>query len=284
MKLIQADHDRRITIEGVRYPVRQPVSIDKSQTGFTTLRSLRIYRFEADSVVDGHAEEDEVLIVLLEGTVELTLIGDNSASVPRPVTVSAASDAPGHPCAAYLPPHAAYRLIARTDADVAYARATPADGPAPCIFPSHAGPDHDGVAHLLQEASYPRLLRVRLIQIKAGQHEIAIKPIEEPDGPCEALIHVRSFPEGQVTAIAESGAITSPLTSWNLTWSDLTSRDLKSWDTVAVPPGGYPALRIAAESSALVLIVLATRRLPYKSPSLRRVGRSRSNSPSTRPA
>jgi hypothetical protein len=247
MKLIKADHDRRIAIEGVPNPVRQPVNIDKSQTGFATLRSLRIYRFDADSVVDGHAEEDEVLIVMLAGTIELTLIENNSGDIQRPFTVSAASDAPGYPCAAYLPPHAAYRLIARTGADVAYARATPADGPQPHIFSSHAVRNHVAIALLLQEASYARLLRVRLLKITADENEIVIKPIEEVDDPCEALIHVRNFPEDQVAAIAATGAPKFPLTSW---------------DTVAVPAGDHPTLRIAAGSSGLVLIVLATCRLP----------------------
>ncbi len=242
MRLIKAEHDRLIAIEGVPNPVKQPVSIDKSQTGFATLRSLRIYRFEADSVVDGHAEEDEVFMVVLAGTVELTLIDSNPADIPRPIIVSAVGDSPGHPCAAYLPPHAAYQLVPRTRADVAYARATPAGGPPPRVFSSHADPHHDGIAVLLQAASYPRLLRVRLLQIRAGQHEIVIKPIEELGGPCEALIHVTSVPDERFAAVAETIQATIPVTSW---------------DTVAVTVGEQPALRIAAGSSALVLIILA---------------------------
>jgi KduI/IolB family len=246
MKLIKADHHRRLEIPGVQNPVQRPVDIDKSQTGFAQLRSLRIYRFDADSVVNGHAEEDEVLIVVMAGTVELTLIDSNSEVRPRCFTVSAASDSPGHPCAAYLPPNAAYQLIPRTGSDVAYARATPAGGPPPHIFSSHDDPAHEGVALLLEEASYPRLLRVRLLQVRAEEHEIAINPIEEVEAPCEALIHFRTVPEERVATIAETGTATIPLTSW---------------DTVAVAPGDHPTLRIAKGSSALVLIVLATCRI-----------------------
>ncbi len=52
---------------------RRPVDIDQSQTGFANLRSLRIYRFDAGSVIDGHAEEDEVFVVVMAGSVELTM-------------------------------------------------------------------------------------------------------------------------------------------------------------------------------------------------------------------
>jgi hypothetical protein len=242
MKLIKADHHRRLAIPGVPDSVLRPVDIDKAQTGFAKLRSLRIYRFDAGAVVNGHAEEDEVLILVLAGTVELTLIDNNSGDNALSFIVSAASDSPGHPCAAYLPPHAAYRLISRTGADVAYARATPADGPPPHIFSSHAGPDHEGIGLLLEEASYPRLLRVRLLQVRPGEREIAMNPTEEVEDPCEALIHVRTVPEERVATIAETGAAAIPLTSW---------------DTVATIYGDHPTLRIATGSSALILIVFA---------------------------
>jgi KduI/IolB family len=240
MKLIKADHHRRLEITGVPNPVQRPVDIDRSQTGFRKLRSLRIYHFDAGSVINGHAEEDEVLIVVMGGTVELTLIDNNSGDSGHPFTVSAASDSPGQPCAAYLPPDTAYRLIPRTGADVAYARATPAGGPPPRIFSSHASPAHEVIALLLEEASYPRLLRVRLLQVRPEEHEIAIDPMEEIEEPYEALLHFRTVPEERVATIAEIGAVTVPLTSW---------------DTVAVTSGDHPTLRIAAGSSALVLIV-----------------------------
>ena len=65
-----------------RQPVQRPVDIDRSQTGFANLRSLRIYRFDKDSVIDGHAEEDEVLIVMMAGSVELTMMDHNAGDSP----------------------------------------------------------------------------------------------------------------------------------------------------------------------------------------------------------
>ena len=222
-------------------PVQRPVDIDKLQTGFAKLRSLRVYHFEAGSVIHGHAEEDEVLIVLMAGSVELIMIDNNSADTPQPIILSAASDSLDHPCAAYLPPHAAYQLIPRTAADVAYARATPSAGPPPKVFSSHAGPRGD-IALLLEVATYPRLLRIRLMQIRATQHEMTLTPIEEAEDTCEALIHVRTVPAERVATITAANA--GPIA-------------LDSWDAVSVMPGDRPTLRFATGSSALVLVVLA---------------------------
>jgi KduI/IolB family len=242
MKLIKADHHRRVEIPGLPAPARRPVDIDKSQTGFANLRSLRIYSFDVDSVINGHAEEDEVLIVVLAGSVELTMSDHNSADSPRPFTLSAASEVHNDPCAAYLPPHAAYQLIPQSDADVAYARATPADGRPPRIFTSHLRLDHAGVALVLEESTYPQLLRLRLLQITPVQHEIAFTPIEESENRCEALIHIRTVPTERVATITT--AATEPA-------------QVNSWDTLCVMPGDRPLLRVAAGSSALVLTILA---------------------------
>ncbi|MEP6645406.1 MAG: hypothetical protein ABJA69_12965, partial [Acidobacteriaceae bacterium] len=95
MKLLKADHNRRLEIPGVPNLVRRPVDIDKSQTGFANLRSLRIYRFDADSVINGHAEEDEVFIVGMAGSVELAMSEHDSIEGARPVTLSTPSGRTG---------------------------------------------------------------------------------------------------------------------------------------------------------------------------------------------
>jgi 5-deoxy-D-glucuronate isomerase len=123
MILIKPDKNRRIEIPGVPAPVERPVDIDQALTGFTSLRTLRIYRFEAASVVEGHAEEDEVFIVLLSGSAELTMSdelasGSASPDPSYPVTLSAPGIASGVACAAYLPPGGAYKLVAITNAEV----------------------------------------------------------------------------------------------------------------------------------------------------------------------
>jgi hypothetical protein len=242
MKLIRADHQRRIEIAGVPEPVQRPVDLDRSQTGFANLRSLRIYRFDKDSVIDGHAEEDEVLIVMMAGSVELSMMEQNSGDSPRPLTLSAASDSQGDPCVAYLPPHGGYRLIARSNAEVAYARATPAGGPPPQVFRSHPVRDHSGVTLLVEENNYPQRLRLRLLQVTAAQKDISVLPIQRPEDRCEALVHVRTAPAEGVASITREGA---------------TVISLASWDTVTVLPGECPALSFKAGSPALVLVILA---------------------------
>ncbi len=242
MKLIKADHHRRVEIPGLPAPALRPVDIDRSQTGFAKLRSLRIYSFDANSEINGHAEEDEVLIVVLAGSVELTMSDHNAVESPRPVTLSAADELRNNPCAAYLPPHAAYRLIPRSDAEVAYARATPTAGPPPHVFTSQPRSDHAGVALLLEESTYAQQLRLRLLQITAGQHEIAVTLIEESEETCEALIHIRTVPAELVATI---------------TTAEAEPAQLNSWDTLCIEPGERPILLATPGSSSLVLVVLA---------------------------
>lgn len=242
MKLIKADQNRRLEIPGVPNLVRRPVDIDKSQTGFSNLRSLRIYRFDSGSVINGHAEEDEVLIVVLAGSVELTMSETDSEDSPRPFTLSAASDSQSNPCAAYLPPHAAYRLIPQGGADVAYARATPDGGSRPTVFAPHVRLDAAGNSVLFEEATHPQRLRIRLLQIKATKNDIAVKPIEKSEDLLEALVHVRTVPTELAATITKGNEAPTPL---------------ESWDTVAVSPGDHPTLCVAGGSSATVLVVLA---------------------------
>jgi hypothetical protein len=233
MKLIPADHNRRIDLPGVPEPVLRPVDIDKAKTGFESLRSLRIYHFDAASAIDGHAEEDEVMIVLLAGSIEITLIDVHSTGSSQTHTLSAVTEQQGAPCAAYLPPHAAYRLLALTGADVAYARATPETGPLARAF--YANPN-GSVELLWEELTYPKRLRVRVLQVRG---EAVITPIAESESGLEALVHVRA--EGDVT-VTEAGSSPNPVSSWA---------------TVAVYPGERPALQVAKGAFALVLVVLA---------------------------
>lgn len=236
MKLLKPDHHRTIEIPGVPEPVRRPVDIDKAKTGFTTLRSLRIYNFDAGSVIEGHAEEDEVVIVVLNGTIELTLIEHNEAETSQTATVSAPTGPEGKPCAAYLPPEAAYRLKAQTAADVAYARATPANGPKPTFFKPETQAGHV----LWEEENYPKLLRIRLLQIAATDHEVTLSPIAE--GNQEALLYLTTNPqEGSAT----------------LAGPDDDPQTLTSWDTIALIAGECPSLRIAKGASAQLLVIEA---------------------------
>jgi hypothetical protein len=242
MRVIRADHDHRIAIAGVPGLVQRPVNIDRSQTDFANLRSLRVYQFDRGITIDGHAEEDEVFVVVMNGSVEFTVSGDNSGQDSRSFALSGASDANSEPCAAYLPPESAYRLIPRTDAEVAYARATPSRGNPGKVFAPHRRMSTAGTSVLLREKTYAQRLRLRLVQIKAIQQEIDFKPILESEDICEALVHIRTVPaEGIVTITTVEG----------------DRIPLNSWDTVAVAPGDLPMLRFAEGSSGLALVVLA---------------------------
>ena len=243
MKRIKANYDRYIELEGVG-PVSRPVDIDQSLTGFASLRTLRIYRFEPGSVIDGHAEEDEVFIIVLSGSVELTMSVNSEEGTP--VTLAAASSLPISACAAYLPPHGAYRLVPNSQADIAYVRATPVRSRAPKVFTQAVSRDPNGITLLLDENVHAEKLSIRLVRIEASLEGVTHTPINVIDAMCEALVHVRNLlPEADATM---ENAGEAPI-------------ELNSWDTVSVNPGERPTLRVA-RSSALVLTALARSNAP----------------------
>ena len=243
MELIKADHHRLLQLAGVPDPVHRPVDIDPLQTGFASLRSLRIYCFNAGSVIDGHAEDDEVLIVVLAGSVQLTMSErDLEESSPR-FTLSAVGNSQGHPCAAYLPPNGAYRLIPQVNVEVAYARATPSSGRAPTIFSAEVRSEDAGDFVLFEEANYPQRLRLRVVQLKAADDGLTVTPVMPSESSFEALVHVRTAPAHEAVTIKAAGI--EPIA-------------LESWDTVCLMPGERPTLRVARASSALLLVVLAS--------------------------
>ena len=124
MRIIEPDFDRMIDLPGVG-PTPRPVDIDQTVTGFSDLVSLRIYEFAAGTAIDGEAEEDEVLVVLLSGAVSIAVTGAHEAEFQL--------DADGD-WAIYLPPRHHYRLEPLTPATVAYARARPAAAAEPKSF------------------------------------------------------------------------------------------------------------------------------------------------------
>lgn len=244
MKVIQADHDRRYQIPGVPGDARRPVDIDASNTGFRCLRSLRLYRFEAGSVVDGHAEEDEVFVVVTSGSLEMK-IGweDRPVDAVGVYMLAAPGDAKGAPFVAYLPPHSVYQLTPHTVVDVAYARATPVEGRSPAVFGVVASGTGDGITTLLDERSHAERLRLKVVRLEARAGKEVTLPLPgDADAGCEALVHVQSSPaEGVVSLLSDDGA-----------WLPL-----HSWETAAFDPGERAVLRVAPEAAALVLTVLA---------------------------
>jgi 5-deoxy-D-glucuronate isomerase len=114
MQIIDADESRLIVLPGVGKCPR-PVDIDQSVTGFTTLKSLRIYRFQPGATIEGESEEDEVFVLPVSGGFHIEVTGKTA--------VAADLTAEGPVRALYMTPHHAYRLTPGEETLVAYARA-----------------------------------------------------------------------------------------------------------------------------------------------------------------
>ncbi len=242
MVVLKANHHRAVELAGVQGLVQRPVDIDQTHTGFDTLRTLRIYRFAPPQVIVGQAEEDEVYIVVLTGTVDLKVRSEHWSSNATEFVVTAANDRSHAACAAFLPPHAEYTLTPRTNSDVAYARARPATSREPGLFAAAPRLEEDGVCVLLDESKHAERLRIRLLHVGVGGRSSALTPIRESDPMGEALIHVRTAPAQSATQLEAPG---------------MPASMLESWDTIAAAPGERPTLRVAPGSSATGLVVAA---------------------------
>ena len=239
-KLFKADHGRRIELEGAGAAAR-PVDIDQALTGFAVLRTLRIYHFEPPAVIKGHAEEDEVFIVVLEGEIELQMRSAHWSSSKSRFTLEAADNSESVACAAYLPPHAEYSLTPRSGADVAYARALPTQSRAPAVFLTSPHRSNTSPRLLLDPSVYAERLRLQLWYAEANENAVDMAPAARSPEISETLIHVRSAPTRAVTVEARG----------------LSGMTLDSWDTIGLSAGERPMLRVAARSSAMSLIVSA---------------------------
>ena len=243
MKVIAADHERRYGIPGVPGPARRPVDVDSSMTGFTALRSLRLYRFEAGGVVDGHAEEDEVFVIVTAGSVRMGVGWEDSAvDAEGTYTLSAPSGESEDPFVVYLPPRAVYQLTPLTQADVVYARSTPKRGGKPAVFNSHTTIDEAGVTTILKQVSHAERLCIRLQRIDASESDIRQSLVDAADEACEALVHVQGSPAESLGSI--SGV-------------DGETMQLQSWDTLAISPGERPVLQVAKGTRLTALTVVA---------------------------
>jgi hypothetical protein len=243
MILIKPDHDRRVEIPGVPAPVRCPVDIDQSHTGFANLRRLRIYQFEAGSVINGHAEEDEVFIVMLSRTAQLIMRSENWEGNQRAFVMSAATGAEDVVCAAYLPPRAAYTLTPQSAADVAYARATPVGTRPPKVFLSRKTVGGANVTVLLVEPVYAERLRLRMVKIDARASDVTLSTNDESQAKLEAFYFIQG----------ESGERIATITG-----SPSPSVTVAAWDTIALPSAELHSVNIVAGVSARLLIVASS--------------------------
>ncbi|MGC4072280.1 MAG: 5-deoxy-glucuronate isomerase [Nibricoccus sp.] len=239
-RLFKADHGRRIELDGVG-PAARPVDIDQAQTGFASLKTLRIYHFEPPAVINGHAEEDEVFIVVLQGEIELQMRSEHWSSNEQRFTLEAAGKPGSVACAAYLPPHAEYSLTPRSGADVAYVRALPTEARAPAVFSTVPRRSGKGSQLLLDPEAYAQRLRLQLWYAEASEQATELASASH-SAMSETLVHVRSTRTRAVTVEANG----------------LSGTMLDSWDTVGLSAGEPASLRLAARASALSLIVSAS--------------------------
>ncbi|GAA3753790.1 5-deoxy-glucuronate isomerase [Terriglobus aquaticus] len=243
MKLIHPDHERLYPLPGVAVPAHRPVDIDGSNTGFQRLRSLRIYRFPAGVPVDGHAEDDEVFLILTEGTatVQIGISEADPASVGT-FTLSAFHAHGDRPSVAYLPPHAVYRLTPHTIADVAYARATTPHQRETAVFSTRRHSAKEGRGVLLDQRNHAHLLGLLLAEIVAGREDLELDLRGGVAPGAELLVHIQSE---------------NPIASASLQTSNGDTLPIHSWDTVALAPNETATLRIPPRTDLLTLTVFA---------------------------
>lgn len=217
MQVIAPDFARRIDLPGAG-PCPRPVDIDQTVTGFKDLVSLRIYSFAPDVAIDGEAEGDELLIILMRGLIELTVTAGGGALSSFVLGEDRATRA------IYMPPGSSYHLVARRDADVAYARVR---GGTSSVRQSksfelsngHVSGGSAGAAFILDRLAPGTTLLVG-----------------EGGGAPERLVHIRTASEGRAT---------------------INEIALSDWDTVALGRG--EAARVMGEGTLIDLLLVSAR-------------------------
>jgi len=248
MRLIKPDASRRITLPGVSKAVPRPVDIEAAQTHFQLLRTLRIYRFAQGSRIEGHAEEDEVYIAVLAGTIKLVIHGAAGAGHRYELAAPEASSSSATACVAYLPVHGEYVLTALTDADVAYVRATPHGTRAAASFAidaaaraSRAPTASRTSPVILDLRSHAERLRLQLLRVSATGADSRLDLFGGGASADGALLHVRSKDNGAQVAVVTNGE----------------RENLHDWDTVAIGAGERAALESGSGADVLGLLVWA---------------------------
>lgn len=215
MLIVAPDFARRIDLPGPG-PCPRPVDIDRARADLTTLVSLRVYSFAAGNVIDGEAEEDEVYIVLMRGRADIAVDNDGKRVGVFPLGTGGAR-------AVYLPPHAAYRLTAVADCDIAYARCEPAATP----FPEPGSFTPSGGRLAVRD--HAQRMELALATLPAG----AQADIVAGDGHAsERFVHIRS----------DDGAAT------------LSGKRIGDWDSVILSDGETAPFKVLQGTIDLLTI------------------------------
>ena len=243
MQVLHADHQTRYEVPGVPGLVRKPVNLDGAEVGFSKLRSLRLYQFDRGSVIDGHAEQDEVFVIVTAGSVEIQIgYSDEVVDGFGTFTLSAPGSFASGSFVAYLPPHSVYRMTPHTAADVVYARATPSQGRKPAVFRANTTASADGTCTFFEDGTHAERLRLKVLRVAPTQGNTVLRPVGPADNSCEAFVHLQGTPAAKVGSLSDGGAATL---------------SLESWDTIALGPGENPALQVEQGSAVIIVAVLA---------------------------
>jgi hypothetical protein len=224
MLIVAPDFERHIDLPGAG-PCPRPVEIERSGTGFSDLVSLRVYRFARGVTIDGEAEDDEVFIVVMRGQAGIVITQADQAAE----AFSLACD--GGLRAVYMPPHAAYRLTAAGDCDIAYARARPTGVGLPPV----RGFAVTGTR--LEITGHAQAMDLALVAARAGE----VIALGANGRWPERFVHVRG---DQAISVAFDGA------------------HLGDWSTVALAVGEPGDMTVEAGTGEILLIAAATNRDP----------------------
>jgi hypothetical protein len=126
---IASDPARRIHLDGTG-PVERPLEVTPELTGWAA-PTMRAYRYRAGQAIDGESADDEMVMLLVAGDLEL-----EAGGLRRRCT--RADPFADDPVVLYLPPGETYRTAIHADADVLYCRA-PATGRLPARIAAPGG-------------------------------------------------------------------------------------------------------------------------------------------------
>ena len=187
-RLIAPDEGNLIDLPGVG-PCPRPVDIDETKTGFSRLKSLRVYRFSAGQAIEGESEGDEVYVTALSGAADLEITGTHPLTTElRPGRV------------VYMTPGHAYRLTPQAETLVAYARAA-AEGRVGCRLEAgtEGQGEHLGIARVVLAPGEPlNVTGEALLLVAEGR-------VETECGPAAAL-HVLAVAEAEEETVRAAEA------------------------------------------------------------------------------
>jgi hypothetical protein len=148
---IASDPTRRLFIEGAGI-VERPLEVTPELTGWSA-PTVRAYTYRAGQVVDGESADDEMVMLVLRGDIDLEAAGlERRCRRADPFATA--------PVALYLPPGETYRASVRGNSHVLYCRA-PAEGRRPARIVG----DADGE---VISAAIAERVRVREHRVAAG--------------------------------------------------------------------------------------------------------------------